>query len=390
MDYEEEHSDWAPSSFSMFIQCAQSFHIKRRAKGPVGDEALEGTGAHYVLAKCLKPEDGRDTRPYDFLGHIVEINEADHHVRVEVDRRFVEDLTLAFDFINTFSEQEGLYGIEDKIDLSFIQTAFFGRTDLWHFSHDGILTIADLKWGRVDVSAHRNMQLIIYALGVAYKLWSEGHQILWIRLVIIQPRSIAPGPRIKQDLFPGEELRHWEKVVRDTIAATQDPNAPFVTGDRCKYCPGLGMCPATTNLLANAVLALGTDWQKWTPTQVSAILEAKTLMEQAVKRAESTAVRILLSGGSLPSGHALYTSRKHAGWKDEETAKQRLFASYGLTGLRPPTPNQASELGAEGKKIAEDLKFLPPGDPVLGRKGDSRAPYVARSISDMFKESSNV
>lgn len=382
---EEQHSEWAPSHFARLIQCPPSFHISRRAKGPVGDEALEGTGAHYLLAQCL--DDG--TRPFDYLGHIIEITEGTHHVRVEVDKRFAEDLTLPVNFIYEFSEREGLHGIEEKINLSFIQDGFFGRCDLWHFSHDGILTVADLKWGRVDVEVHRNVQLILYALGKAFELWSLGHKILWVRLVIIQPRSIVPGPRVKQDMIPGEELAYWERLVRDTIAATQDNNAPFRTGDYCRYCPGLGMCPATVDMLQNAVWASKTDWQQWTPTQIAAILEASTAMQQMIKRAESAAVRLLLEGGSLPSGHQLYTSRKHDQWKDEDTAKQRLFAIYGLSAMRAPTPNQATELGDEGKKISNELRFKPPGEPVLGKKGDSRAPYVPRTIADIFQENTN-
>lgn len=356
---------------------------------------MEGTAAHYVLQYILE----NNIRAVQLIGQTVTVTEGPRTVRLAIDTLVAADIDLAGDFIREVAKISGDAWIETLVDLGFLEKDMFGRVDLSHFSHDGILSIVDFKYGRLDVDVKTSFpedinqflgtaieyatQLLIYALGELRRLTAQGAKVLWVRLVIIQPRSILPGPKIKQVVIPVSVLWAFERALARAIGETHNPNARFRIGKWCRYCPALGTCPASDNSAAVVGSLLNLDMAEADTTQVAALLDLEDFVQYIFKKAHKRAAQDLHAGKPV-ADYGLYTSTKHRVWSDEETAKAKIFGQFGLKGLKAPTPHQVEGLGVLGKDISATYSIRPPGDPVVAKKGDKRAPYIAKTAGEIF------
>ena len=370
---------FAPSSSHRWMRCTASPHAALRYKDEPGEAAMEGTAAHWLLEKCLT--DGTD--PISLIGHTLTVRQG------QIERKFTIDREMAnnvFEFgvrpIREVALRSGLSRVEVKVQLHYIHEDLFGRTDVWHLGEDRWLTVFDFKYGRVDVSPIENEQLMLYALGIfrEHVAPNYGLNINGVNLVIAQPRSLLPGPRIKSWTCSLDALLHFEEKVK--AAVHEVLHAPqFRPGDWCGYCPALGECPPTREQAMSLGPLLATA--QMGPLDAAKILSAKKLIEKKMKDAAAVGKEALLSRQEVP-GFRLGVSTKFRQWRDEEQAKDALVETFGASALRAPTPAQAENLGPEAKALVERLSFTPEGQPDIVPENDKRAAYVARSVDQMF------
>ena len=370
-----------PSSASTWINCSASAHAKLRYFDAPGEPAMEGTAFHWVVQQCLE----QGIEPSMFLGRTINVREGAMERKFVVTRDMVTDAKLDIDFTREIVKVPGESHVEAEIDLSHIAPDFFGHCDLWHFGGD-VLTVKDTKYGRVDVpvvypDGTLNWQMTIYALGILELLSRQMHPSkmpAFVRLVIVQPRSIMPGPRIKHHTIDVAQILALEHTLKLAVhAVLHDPT--FKMGDWCKYCPALGQCPPSqeeSKALAPILLA-----PTLTALDAGRILSRKTLLEKIIKEAEKVASETLLRGGEVP-GFKLVTTRKHRQWSDEDAAAD---ASAGINGaFKVVTPSQMEKLPG-GKEIVDRYATIPPGEPAVAPISDKRPPYVPRSADEIFK-----
>lgn len=378
------HARFAPSAAHRWLNCTASVDAAEQFSDPPGESAMEGTAAHWLLEQCLT----KGGAPSDFVGRSIVVREGTVERVFPVGRDMAADVAIGVDFIRGIAKTPGWSGVEYRVDLSFLELEQFGTCDLWHWSQDGLLTIADFKYGRVDVSPVNNAQLMLYGLGVHtmavdQKLLRQPIALPTvdaINLVIIQPRSIQPVPRIKRWSTTPDEITALTNLAADRILeANRAPR--FVYGEWCKYCPALGACPETQDRM-RALTQLMTK-ADLSPRDAAKIYRHKMLIESVLKKAESTVADALMRNVSLP-GLKLVTARKHRQWRDEDLAKQRLVDAVGPKALKPVTPAQADKLGKEAKLVVADLSFTPAGDPEVALESDPRPPYVARTAEKVF------
>ena len=240
----------------------------------------------------------------------------------------------------------------------------------------------DFKYGRVDVSPVENEQLMIYALGIyrEHVVPVYGANISGVNLIIAQPRSLMPGPRVKSWTCSLDHLMQFEQRVKEAVLAVVH-KPEFRPGDWCTYCPALGECPPTQEQARSLGPLLATA--QMGPLEAARILSAKKLIEKKLKDAAAVGKEALLSRQEVP-GFRLGVSTKFRQWRDEEQAKDAIVEAFGASALRPPTPAQAENLGAEARALVERLSFTPEGQPEIVPESDKRATYVARSVDQMF------
>jgi hypothetical protein len=375
-----DHARFSPSSAHRWLNCTASVDAISHYDDPPSFQAQEGSAAHFLLERCLV--DGGE--PKHHLGRTIIVKERGVNRSFVVTRDMAIDVSLAVDTIREIASHPGISAVEAKVDLSFIEPYQFGTTDLWHWGQDGVLTIVDFKYGRSDVSAERNAQLMIYACGVYEALKKiERPPFPYLpgqtNLIIIQPRSIAPTPRVKRWSFASSELENVADQAFDAITeANRFPR--FTPGPWCEHCPALGECPATSDHRELATSLLTADM---TVTDAERILKKKDLLEKIVKRAEDVMLDALLNGHKSEN-FPLVTKVKHRQWRDVELAKQRIVDEIGPHVLEPPTPAQTEKLGKTAKKIVQELAFTPPGEPTVGRFDDKRPPYLPKTAEMMF------
>jgi hypothetical protein len=112
------------------------------------------------------------------------------------------------------------------------------------------LHVLDLKWGKIPVPVHDNVQTIFYSLcAVALAPKAKG-----VYIHILQPRA----DNLDYQFIPSTDLKMWEGELVKAQARVIAQDVTFGPSDECKFCPayphsrsqkGTVMCPATLALL---------------------------------------------------------------------------------------------------------------------------------------------
>lgn len=348
VDPNAAHAVYAPSSAHRWTVCtASATAIAALGEQEEGDAAKKGTEAHSELERVLNGGEPDQDHP------------GAYGVALAVD--FVRQLPL------------GRVWIEERVHLT---ENIWGRLDFGHWdAESATVTIEDLKDGFVDVSAERNSQLRIYAAALIqqYKLPAK-----WIRYVICQPNSIAPGPRIKQWVESAEDLHAFASAA----AAVPNSELKFVAGEACKYCPLFGKCPASQDVLAQLSAAMCLSAEDVRPDQVALFKAMEKPTKDWFASLDKVALKRTLSGTVIPGLKVVMTS-KHLAWKDEAAARAAIVEKLGVDALDPPTPAQAKKLGMTEADVAI-LAERPEGGPALAFESDRRPTWASKSAAEMF------
>lgn len=217
--------------------CPGSVALSRTApEQPASADAEAGTLAHEKGATWLQT----NVRP-DF-GDDDEMMEA---VRLYVDTVWMD-----------FAQRATKLFIEHKFDLSSIHPGMFGTADAvivtaygcaGHGKTKRKLYVYDFKYGAgVYVSVEDNPQLKYYALGALMTLPEVAAigGVEEVELVIVQPRCAGEdNKKVRRQVLPVEDLYMFAAELKAAAEATEDPNAPLVSGDHCRWCPALILCP---------------------------------------------------------------------------------------------------------------------------------------------------
>lgn len=348
VDPSRAHAVYAPSSAHRWTVCTASAEaIAALGEQEEGDAAKKGTAAHEELERVLGG------------------GEADS------DHDSAYGIALAVNFIKKLPPGETW--VEQRVALT---NQIWGRLDFGHWYADGAtLTILDLKDGFVDVSPVENEQERIYAASLIqqYKLPAK-----WIRYVIVQPNSIAPGPRVKQWIESAEDLFAF---ASKTAAIPAGPKE-FCAGETCKYCPLFGRCPASQDVLLQLNVMLANPPDAVRPDQVALFLATKKPVTDWFAALDKVQTKAALSG-AVPPGMKLVTATKHRAWKDETHARSEVVNALGYDALELPTPSQVEKLGMDKAEVAA-LADTPEGGPTLAFESDKRKPFTRKSGAEMF------
>jgi hypothetical protein len=357
------HAIYAPSSAHRWIPCtASASAIAAIGEQEEGEEAAEGTRAHDEIERILGPLCSTRSDVYPQSEPIDPDHPAAYGIALVVD--FVRQLLMA-------TPGDGRLWIEQRVELT---KDIWGRCDVAHWDPVGrVLTIVDYKNGFVNVEAERNEQLQIYAAG---SIFTHNLPAEWIRLVVVQPNSFLPVPRVKQWVTSADALYAFAQRV----AAIPAGPLQFKAGEQCTYCPLFGRCPASKDALIHlgAVLAHAPDE---VPAGHVALFKA---LEKPIadwfKGLDKSALKKALAG-KAPPGMKVVAIQKHRAWKDVDAARALVIEKIGVAALEPPTPAQAEKLGLD----ISGLTDTPEGGPALAFESDRRPAFVQKSVTDMFR-----
>jgi hypothetical protein len=327
------HSPIGASSMYRWSACPGSVRLSAGVESKSSKYAEEGTEAHEWAAKVLTLDAVLDDVPS------VEMTDA---VKVYRDECFAD------------VGAERL--VEHKFDLTQVYPGLFGTADcvVW-IPAQKLLRVIDFKYGAgIPVEVTGNPQLRYYALGA---LMTCGYHPTEVEMVIVQPRCPHPAGPVRRERISAADLIDFATELIDYAKATENPDAPVVPGDHCRFCPasGAGRCPAIrekANAVAARVFAPGVaydatelaDALRWAP-----VLEAwlKNMREFAYAEAEA---------GRCPPGFKLVAKRASRVWKDEASAEQAC-KSLGLGELEMyGEPNLVSPAQIEKALTARKIK----------------------------------
>lgn len=353
------HAIYAPSSAHRWIKCPASATgiaaLENVIPQEEGEEAQEGTAAHDEIERCFTESEQRGVSPVMLLNH---------------DHPAAYGIALLLDYVRQLPR--GRLWIEQRVTLT---PQIWGRCDVAHWHEESAtLTIVDYKNGFVDVDAVENEQLQIYAAGSIYthKLPAKH-----IRIVVVQPNSFMPVPRVKQ----------WSTNATDLFAFAKRtaaiPGGPLTfaptVGEHCRDCPLFGMCPTSKDVLMQLQTMLAQPATQVQPAQLAQFMACQKPIEHWFKALWSHGTKSALAG-QVPPGMKVVASTKHREWKNADAARAFVLAQKGVEALSPPTPAQAEKLGLD---IA-GMFATPDGGPALAFESDKRPAFKRKSAAEMF------
>lgn len=225
------HARFSPSSGKRYLNCPPSLLLEEQFPDEQSPFAAEGSAGHemaeYLINKHLKKRTKRPVSDYysDELMEAVEDYTAYAVSQIEEAKRNCE---------NPF------FGVELKVSLADRVEGCFGTADMVVVD-DRKIHIIDLKLGKgVMVDAEKNVQLMIYGLGV-FDMLGFLYEIETVELTIVQPRI----GHFSTWEISAEELLSWGKEVFEPGAAKAlSGEGEFMAGDHCRFCKARFTCRA--------------------------------------------------------------------------------------------------------------------------------------------------
>lgn len=225
------HARFSPSSGSRYLNCPPALLLEEQFPDEQSPYAAEGSAGHrmaeYLINKHLKRRDRRPTSDY-FSDELLEA--VDDYVTYVIGQ--IEEAKRIC--------KSPMFAVEQKVSLQERIKDCFGTVDIAIVTTKKI-QIIDLKLGKgVTVDAEKNVQLMIYGLGML-DMVGMLYDIETVELTIVQPRI----EHFSDWEISAEELKVWGKEVlepgaRNALEGTGD----FKAGEHCRFCKARFQCRA--------------------------------------------------------------------------------------------------------------------------------------------------
>ncbi len=208
-------------------------------------------------------------------------------------------------------------------------------------STNSITTIIDGKFGKWDVPAYHNKQLLTYAAG-----WLTCGAAEWFRLVIYQPNGLDEEPWKQWIAHRSEIEAHRQRVLR----AIADRSAPK-PGPHCRWCKAFQACPAMTTDAGFVMGAMSRRIEDLTTEELVRLLRLIRALGD-VKEVYEDALLTKMKLGYIAEGAGVEPGRAWRQWNDPIQAAEYGHQQFGAKGVRALTPAQFEKLGPAGKQYA--------------------------------------
>jgi hypothetical protein len=208
------------------------------------------------------------------------------------------------------------YTVESRVGFGDLLPGVFGSADLLGRIGDRAVVL-DWKFGDgVAVDAVDNAQGMFYAAAAM-----RTPDTAWvfdgadeIEIVIVQP------PVIRTWLTTPARIKQFESELVAAVKQSQKDDAPFRTGDHCRWCAAKPVCPQMTGEVDRFVK---TSLQTIDPTQISHYLQQADQIEEFIKSVREMAFTMLENDVKVP-GYKLVAKRGTRQWVDESKAIELL------------------------------------------------------------------
>ena len=281
------HALLSASGASRWLACPPSARIEDQFPDTESDFAKEGTIAHEICELYIRHSLKLITK-----------KERDKGVKKwKEDVLYSDDmLSHAEDYAEYILEKASPKGsivlIEEKLDFSDYVPDGFGTGDCIIIA-DGKLTIIDFKYGKgVEVSAEKNPQMMLYALG-AKAMYDCIYEFNTIEMCIFQPRL----KNISEWEISIEDLEKWgNETVIPTAALAYDGKGDLKAGSHCMFCKAKGRCKQLAQYTLETVSA---DFENedgeldpnlLSPKDVAMILERAATIKKWITTVEEQAL----------------------------------------------------------------------------------------------------
>jgi hypothetical protein len=387
------HARFAPSSAHRIYDCPASLLLNEQEPDREIYEAAEGTVAHHVAEICASKK--RD--PEEFLGMTFDSGDldADYDEELHSSKGFaitVDDEMVqgVGEYLDRIMGLPGDHFVEQRVNISpwCPIPDQFGTCDHAAAQHRK-LVITDLKYGRVQVDAPQNKQLVMYALGFINE-WDWLYDFDEVVIRIAQPRL----DHFDVWITSKTELLAIGEKIKQRFAMALKPNPPFGPSEKaCRFCKVNFKCRANHDFLYHERIMLLDDDDEFvepdlmlmSDEEIAALWLRKGMYENRMRAVEDYLHKKVADGDFVPGVKTVAgrSSRYFISEIDAELLLTEAGVPESKLYSKPEfvSPAQAEKLvrGEARKKLQAFIKTKP-GKPCLVSADDRRQDLTVQSL----------
>lgn len=402
------HAERGASSAYRWMACPGSVRMCRDLPDRRSIWAAEGTAAHKLGEVCLT--EGHD--PAVYKGEAIFVEDFDEPFIVDDD--MIDAVRAYLDHIHLIFKKRAVAAdftaVEQRVSLSAyadgpddILNQMFGTADyVRYLSRESTLLVIDYKHGAgVEVLAEGNAQSRYYALGALALPELKKRRVDKIEIHIVQPRA-RPDYPVSVETLDVVDLIDWSNDLFAAARRTQEPDAPLVPGDHCRFCGAQALCPAVRDKRMAQAQLMFQDQRiqpaveapdKLSLDDLRMVLDSASDITAWINAAQKLAHDMLESGLDVP-GYKLVAKRALRQWRDEQQSANWLCLNYGLGDddlyeKKIKSPAKIEKLlDAKGKRALKetDLITAESSGNTLAPESDKRPAVAGRATpSELFE-----
>ena len=371
------HARFSPSSGKRYLSCPPSLRLEEQFEDEQSPYAAEGTAGHamaeYLINKHLKKRVKRPVSDY-YSDELMEAVEDYVSYGIEVIEKAKQDCDSPF------------VSVELRVSLDHRVEGCFGTADLVVVDSKKV-HIIDLKLGKgVMVDAEKNVQLMIYGLGVLDMLDCL-YDIDTVELTIVQPRL----EHLSTWEISAEELRKWgSEVFEPGAKMALAGEGTYSAGDHCRFCKARYTCRERANEYLKLAQMEFADPPLLSDEEVAEVLAKADALKKWAEEVYTYAQNEAIINHREWPGYKLVLGRSNRKYTDEEdVAKAATEAGY--TDIYKSTLIGITEMERlmGKKKFSEILGayvYKPDGKVTLVPDSDKREAINLATAEADFKE----
>ncbi len=367
-----KHAVLSASSSHRWLNCPPSALICAGIPDEVTAFAQEGTDAHTLCEYKVNIALGREaTDPRENLTYLSPEMEchADSYASYVMEQ--YEDAKTHC--------PDPVIMLEQQLDFSKWVPEGFGTGDCIIVADD-VLQIIDFKYGLgVMVSAYKNPQMMLYALG-ALELFDGIYDIREVRMTIFQPRR----ENVNSYYCTKDELYTWaDKVLAPTAKIAAEGGGEYNAGEHCQFCKIKATCRerARNNMELEKHGRMSPD--VLSASDIASILPRVEELVSWANDVKEYATKTALSGTKY-EGFKLVEGKSVRKFTDEAVVAG-IVENAGYDPYEQKLMGITAMTSLLGKKKFEELLgafvYKPPGKPTLVPDTDKR-PAISTATED--------
>lgn len=318
-----EHARLSPSN-TRWPYCPGSIRECNKYSNKTSEAAIDGTGSHVLLESILKQPGNHKISSSCYLNSIIGEGHKDKPDGWLVDEERVNRIQIAIDYVNQrlselSSDTQIIVEFKTNPGIKYNRDDWYGTCDISFWNND-FLEVIDYKDGFNYVS-EKSDQLVSYAIGqINFLEQFNNVNIKTVRRTIIQPKTSKPIRFVDTSI---DDIIHLGERLAEAAKETDNPNAPLIAGNHCKWCPHKLNCDARNKIAVKTINSTVIP-SNMSPDQLSKANDAIPMIMSFIEAVEKITYERLESGIKIPN-YLLVTGRPpHPKWSNEEEALKKL------------------------------------------------------------------